>query len=90
MLVWPETHLRLEGAATWQVLMPGEGGPSNLHCERQPHLAAIPAAHICKSTSVENKREKGSEKTTPLGVILMKSAVLYWAAQENPRDVIAN
>ena len=47
--MWPGTHLRLAGAAIWPVLRPGGGRLLNHHCERQPRLVAIPAAHICKS-----------------------------------------
>jgi len=50
--VWPETHLKLGGAATWPVLRPDGGRPVNHHCERQPRPVIVPAAHICKS----NKR----------------------------------
>lgn len=64
MLVWPGTYLRLEGAATWRVLRPGGVRLVNHHCERQPRLAAILAAHICKS----NKRN-----ATPISTNMKQS-----------------
>ncbi len=62
--MWPGTYLRLEGAATWRVLRPGGVRLVNHHCERQPRLAAILAAHICKS----NKRN-----ATPISTNMKQS-----------------
>jgi len=53
---------------------------ASLRCRR--HSPSL-QAYICNTTrwSSQKKKEKRKEKTTPFGVNLLRSPVLYWAAQ---------